>query len=95
MRGEVYVHPSMTRGLLELNALTAPPSRRNHHEALTSREIDVVRLLASGHTNRQIADKLFLSVRTVESHRAHILGKLGLTSRAELVRWAVEKKITS
>lgn len=97
VRGEFYVHPSMTRGLLELQRSAAqPPHRGNsgNSENLTSREIDVVKLLTSGFTNRQIADKLFLSVRTVESHRAHILGKLGLTSRAELVRWAAEKKIT-
>lgn len=95
VRGGVYVHPSMTRGLLELQRSSAPPSRRGNSEGLTSREVDVVKLLTNGLTNRQIADQLFLSVRTVESHRAHILGKLGLTSRAELVRWAAEKKLTS
>jgi len=95
MRGEVYVHPSMTRGLLEMNRCTAPPPRRGDPEALTSREVDVVKLLTSGLTNRQIADRLSLSVRTVESHRARILGKLGLDSRADLVRWAAEKKLTS
>ncbi len=95
VRGEVYVHPSMTRGLLELQRSSAPPSRRGNSEGLTSREVDVVKLLTNGLTNRQIADQLFLSVRTVESHRAHILGKLGLTSRAELVRWAADKKLTS
>ena len=95
MRGEVYVHPSMTRGLLEMNRCTTPPPRRGDPEALTTREIDVVKLLTSGLTNRQIADRLSLSVRTVESHRARILGKLGLESRADLVRWAAEKKLTS
>jgi len=95
MRGEVYVHPSMTRGLLEMNRCVAPPPRRGDPEALTTREIDVVKLLTSGLTNRQIADRLSLSVRTVESHRARILGKLGLESRADLVRWAAEKKLTS
>jgi len=95
MRGEVYVHPSMTRGLLEINPRAAPQPHRGDPEALTSREVDVVKLLTAGHTNRQIADRLGLSVRTVESHRAHIMGKLGLSSRADLVRWAVEKKLTS
>jgi two-component system response regulator NreC len=94
-RGEVYVHPSMTRGLLEMQRSSTPGSRRGDPEALTTREIDVVKLLTSGFTNRQIADRLSLSVRTVESHRAHILGKLGLTSRADLVRWASEKKLTN
>lgn len=95
VRGEFYVHPSMTRNLLELQPSSAPPPSRGNLQALTSREVDVVKLLTSGFTNRQIADQLFLSVRTVESHRAHILGKLGLTSRAELVRWAAERNLTS
>jgi two-component system response regulator NreC len=95
MRGEFYVHSSMTRDLLFLQPSSAPLPRRGDPEPLTGREVDVVKLLASGFTNRQIADKLFLSVRTVESHRAHILAKLGLASRAELVRWAVEKKLTT
>lgn len=100
IRGDVYVHPSMTRGLLELQRSAAPaPSRGNsgkagNFETLTSREIDVVKLLTSGLTNRQIADRLCISVRTVESHRAHILGKLSLESRADLVRWAAERKLT-
>jgi two-component system response regulator NreC len=98
VRGEIYVHPSMTRGLLDLERSSGHSERRRNSsdsEALTSREIDVVKLLTSGFTNRQIADRLFLSVRTVESHRAHILAKLGLASRADLVRWAAEKKLTS
>jgi two-component system response regulator NreC len=95
MQGEFYIHPSMTRGLLEARRDAAPQPRRDHAEELTMREIDVVKLLTSGLTNRQIADQLFLSVRTVESHRAHIFAKLGLTSRAELVRWAVEKKLST
>jgi DNA-binding NarL/FixJ family response regulator len=94
VRGEVYIHPSMTRGLLEIRRDAVPQPRRDNAEELTMREIDVVKLLTSGFTNRQIADQLSLSVRTVESHRARILGKLGITSRAELVRWAVEKKLS-
>jgi two-component system response regulator NreC len=57
-------------------------------ETLTPREEEVLRLLAEGFTNQEIADRLFLSVKTVETHRAHILGKLGLRKRAELVRYA-------
>lgn len=95
MRGEVYIHPSMTRGLLEVPRDKPSPSRRSAVHGLTSREVDVVKLLTSGFTNQQIADRLFLSVRTVESHRAHILAKLGLSGRAELVRWAAGKGLTS
>jgi two-component system, NarL family, response regulator NreC len=57
---------------------------------LTEREIEVLRLIALGHTNPEIAEQLALSVRTVESHRAHIQRKLGRTTRAELVRYALD-----
>jgi two-component system, NarL family, response regulator NreC len=55
-------------------------------EGLTERELEVVRLLASGHTNREIAEQLYISRRTVEFHRANIRRKLGARSRAELTR---------
>jgi two-component system, NarL family, response regulator NreC len=57
---------------------------------LTDRELDVLRLIALGHTNNEIAEQLYLSVRTVETHRAHIQQKLGMSSRAELVRYALD-----
>ncbi len=88
-RGDIYVHPAMTRALLQQPVTTehrhGPPG-----EALTRRELDVLRLLARGNTNRQIADVLGLSVRTVENHRANLMGKLGLVSRVELVNFAEE-----
>src|SRR4029453_2457545 len=58
---------------------------------LTGREREVVRLVALGHTNREIAEILFLSIRTVETHRARIQKRLGLASRAGLVRWALDE----
>ncbi len=66
------------------------PARRRRSIALTRRELDVLRLLAKGNTNRQIADLLELSMRTVENHRANLMGKLGLVSRVELVNYAEE-----
>ncbi len=60
---------------------------------LTERELDVVRLIALGHTNAEIAERLFLSVRTVETHRSHIQHKLGVSSRAELVRYALDNDL--
>jgi DNA-binding NarL/FixJ family response regulator len=86
-RGDLYVHPAMTRALLQdlhstLVADEAPV------EPLTPREMEVLRLIAEGHTNRQIAEVLSISVRTVESHRANLMSKLGLHSRVELVRYA-------
>jgi len=87
-RGDVYVHPAMTRALLSqaetIERLPEPV------EPLTRREIDVLRLLTRGNTNRQIAELLTLSVRTIESHRANLMGKLGLSSRVELVTYAEE-----
>lgn len=88
-RGDVYVHPAMTRALLSQPETTERPPEPV--EPLTRREIDVLRLLARGNTNRQIAELLTLSVRTVESHRANLMGKLGLTSRVELVTYAEEQ----
>ena len=59
-------------------------------DPLSDRERDVLRLLAVGHTNQEIAKQLFISVRTAETHRAHIMRKLQLATRAELVRYAIE-----
>jgi two-component system response regulator NreC len=88
-RGEVYVHPAMTRALLNILA-PSPATQESSNEPLTPREIEVLRLIAQGHTNRQMADILSISIRTVESHRANLMNKLGLRSRVELVRYAKE-----
>ena len=90
-RGEIYVHPAMTRWLLQEPAPAAP--KRRDPATLTPREIEVLRLIVQGHTNSQIAEVLRLSVRTIESHRANLMGKLGLQSRVELVRYAVKNKL--
>jgi two-component system, NarL family, response regulator NreC len=89
VRGDIYVHPAMTRALLQ-RPVTSEQRRGSPAFALTPRELDVLRLLARGNTNRQIADLLGLSVRTVENHRANLMGKLGLVSRVELVSYAEE-----
>jgi two-component system response regulator NreC len=60
-------------------------------DGLSERELDVLRLIALGHTNSEIAEQLLLSVRTVESHRAHVQRKLGLSKRSELVRYALDR----
>jgi two-component system, NarL family, response regulator NreC len=67
-----------------------PPERSGPPDDLTEREVEILRLIALGHTNAEIAAQLFLSVRTVESHRAHIQHKIRLTTRAELVHYALE-----
>ena len=67
-----------------------PPEPSGPPDDLTEREVEILRLIALGHTNAEIAAQLFLSVRTVESHRAHIQHKIRLTTRAELVHYALE-----
>lgn len=88
-RGDLYVHPAMTRALLGDLAPSSPADGRPI-ESLTPRDTEVLRLIAQGYTNREIADILRLSVRTVEGHRANIMDKLGLRGRAALVRYARE-----
>jgi DNA-binding NarL/FixJ family response regulator len=84
--GERYVHPSLGARLV---AADAEERRRAAEDPLSEREREVLRLLALGHTNQEIASMLYISVRTAETHRAHIMRKLGLSSRAELVRHAI------
>ncbi len=91
-RGDLYVHPSMTRVLFKEPA-TLPVSKPMPAELLTPREIDVLRLLAKGYTNRQIADVLCLSMRTVEGHRASLMSKLNVHSRVELTSFAEENDL--
>lgn len=69
---------------------TRPPIGRTPLQLITEREREVLTLVALGHTNPEIADKLHISEKTVETHRAHIVEKLGLQSRADLVRFALE-----
>jgi two-component system response regulator NreC len=83
-RGERYVHPT-------LGARLARAALEGPEDPLTDRERDIARLLALGHTNQDIAGQLYLSVRTVETHRAHVMAKLQLGSRADLVRWALDR----
>lgn len=88
-RGEMYVHPSMTQALLrDLSPLSEAKLPSN--SLLTPRELQVLRLIARGNTNRQIAKTLLLSVRTVDSHRANLMNKLGTSSRADLVQYAID-----
>jgi two-component system response regulator NreC len=83
--GETYLNPQLgARMAAEPRAPAGPP------DDLSVREVEVLRMIALGHTNAEIADQLFLSIRTVESHRAHIQQKLRRSSRADLVRYALD-----
>jgi two-component system response regulator NreC len=79
----IYVHPALAARLV----MSAP------EDDLTDREREVLRLIALGYTNQEAAGQLVLSVRTIEAHRRHILDKLRLSTRAELVRYALERRI--
>lgn len=88
-RGEIVLPPALaTRALAAL--ARGELSRLTDSESLTERESDVLGLLARGLTNKDIAQSLFLSVRTVEAHLRNIYGKLGVSSRTEAVLWAVQ-----
>ena len=81
--GDTYLQPTLGA------KLAAGVDERNGDE-LSERERDVLRLIALGHTNAEIAERLYISIRTVESHRAHIQQKLRVSSRSQLVRYALE-----
>jgi two-component system, NarL family, response regulator NreC len=84
--GGLYVHPALGARLAVADARARAEER---DDPLSDREREVLRLLALGHTNQEIAKMLFISVRTAETHRAHIMQKLRLSTRAELVRHAL------
>jgi two-component system response regulator NreC len=86
--GRTFLNP-------ELGARLAaePPTPNGPPDDLSARELEVLRLIAAGHTNSEIAKRLYLSVRTVESHRAHIQQKTGRTTRADLVAYAREHNV--
>jgi two-component system response regulator NreC len=83
--GAQYVHPALGARLAAAEA----EAERAEADPLSDREREILRLLALGHTNQEIAKMLYISVRTAETHRAHIMQKLRLTTRAELVRYAL------
>lgn len=83
--GETYLNPQLGARIAAEPARPAGPP-----DDLSDREVEVLRLIALGHTNAEIAEALYLSIRTVESHRAHIQQKLRRSSRADLVRYALD-----
>ena len=91
-KGGRYVHPELGARLV---AAETEAARRAEEDPLSDREREVLRLLALGHTNQEIAKQLYISVRTAETHRAHIMQKLGLSTRAELVRHAIAHGLLS
>jgi two-component system response regulator NreC len=92
--GKPFLYPTMEARLLTdyvHRARRAGARAAAAFLALTEREREVLRLVAEGHTNQEIADRLIVSVKTVETHRAHVMSKLGLQTRAELVQYALRE----
>jgi len=90
-RGEVFLHPTMARHLLQdyLHRLDDPDV--SGQPALTAREREILRLLAEGYSNKEIADSLVVSPSTIHSHRTNLMKKLNLGSRHELIRFARQR----
>ncbi|MFC1563447.1 response regulator [candidate division KSB1 bacterium] len=90
--GNYYIDPTFT-GYLVSSITGTDTSISKSVKQLTKREQEILKLLALGYTNSEIADKLYISKRTVETHRSNIMSKLGLKNKAELVRFAMENRI--
>jgi DNA-binding NarL/FixJ family response regulator len=87
-RGEVFLDPTLAKALVD--EVMEPKAASGEAPALSDREREVLRLLAHGHTNQQVADRLCISVKSVETYKARLMEKLGLKGRAELVRHALQ-----
>ena len=90
MRGEPFLYPSAVHALIR-DVITRADERREELELLTPRELEVLKLIAEGHSSKEIATTLVLSIKTVESHRANILSKLGMRDRVDLTRYAIRR----
>jgi DNA-binding NarL/FixJ family response regulator len=92
-QGGTFLHPEHAKALLEptVEAEESEEKGTDSYDLLSDREQQVLKLLALGHTNKQIAEKLFISVKTVETYRARVREKLGLRGRAALVRYALQR----
>jgi DNA-binding NarL/FixJ family response regulator len=88
-RGEQFVSPVTERAVIR--EWLAGEREQRLEDPLTPRELDVVKLIAEAHTNKQIAEALHVSEKTVESHRANVLSKLGMRDRVEIVRYAIRR----
>ena len=88
LRGEPFLYPAAVTEIVR-HYLDGPAEE--HPDPLTPRELQVIKLIAEGHTNQQIAEALTISKKTVERHRANMLEKLGMRDRVELTRYAIRR----
>ncbi len=90
-KGEAFLYPSVARKVVEDYLKRVETGEGRGYDGLTEREREILTLIAQGFSNQQIAEKLYISIKTVQTHRAHVLEKLGLHDRTELVRYAIRK----
>lgn len=90
-RGERYLSPSLPAGLVERYDVRSREVVEDRYETLTEREREVLQLLGEGYTGPEIAEKLFISPRTVSTHRTNLMAKLDLHNQVELVRYALQR----
>lgn len=95
MKGEIYIHSKVSTKMVRehIESPEQDPEIVDSYYLLSNREQEVLPLVALGYGNKEIADKLFISVKTVEAHKANMMSKLGLTTRPELVQYAIKKNL--
>ncbi len=92
-RGDSFLSPSISRQVVAEYMRQAEAMAENSYDRLTDREREVLQLIAEGHSNREIAELLHISMKTVENHRASLMGKLNVRGTAELTRYAIRKRV--
>lgn len=92
-QGEAVLHPSVAKLVIKDYLARVAKGEESSFDTLSEREREILKLIAEGLTNREIADKLFLSIKTVQAHRANLMRKLGMHDRTELVKYAIRKGI--
>jgi two-component system response regulator NreC len=92
-RGEAVLHPSVAKLLIRDYLSRVEKGEEASYDTLSDREREILKLIAEGKTNREMADLLYLSVKTVQAHRANLMRKLGMHDRTELVKYAIRKGI--
>jgi two-component system response regulator NreC len=92
-QGEAVLHPSVAKLLIKDYLARVAKGEETSFDTLSDREREILKLIAEGETNREIADTLFLSIKTVQAHRANLMRKLGMHDRTELVKYAIRKGI--
>jgi DNA-binding NarL/FixJ family response regulator len=91
MRGEPFLYPAAVQALIRDYLDRASQGDETPDDPLTPRELEIVKLIAEGHTSEEIAEMLFISKKTVDRHRANVLEKLGMRNRVELTRYAIRR----